>query len=73
MAPRILNEPVRWRFSALSTMGPAHDSERVAELTTGVRITTPRPRWRPLNIQVRRLLETHETTVLFGSRVPYGA
>ena len=42
-APRILNEPVRWRFSAFNaTVIPAR-SVSVRELSSGVSLMTPAP------------------------------
>jgi hypothetical protein len=43
IAPRILNAPVRCRFSALSTTLPPSISDRVTDGTTGVCFTTSRP------------------------------
>ena len=40
MAPRILNDPVRWRFSALSTTLPPMSSDSVREVSTGVCFAT---------------------------------
>src|SRR5688572_14730540 len=40
-APRILNEPVRWRFSAFSHTGRPHSRATVSEEKTGVRRATP--------------------------------
>jgi hypothetical protein len=45
-APRTLNEPVRWRFSAFRTTVPPACSEIVRVERTGVRRATPR-RCRP--------------------------
>ena len=42
-APRILNAPVRCRFSAFSTTGPPAAASTVAEVTSGVRRTSARP------------------------------
>src|SRR5690348_12840960 len=39
-APRSLNDPVRWRFSALRATVAPHSSEIVREERTGVRRTT---------------------------------
>ena len=36
MAPRSLNEPVRCRLSALSTMWPPHRSDRLRVVSSGV-------------------------------------
>ena len=41
-APRSLNDPVRWRFSALSTIVPPHRVLSVPDDVTGVCFTTPR-------------------------------
>ena len=40
-APRILNEPVRWRFSHFSHTGPPQQPERSRGPAIGVRATTP--------------------------------
>src|SRR3954470_16753609 len=40
-APRTLNEPVRWRFSALSATAAPVRSLSVSEGSTGVRLATP--------------------------------
>ena len=42
-APRSLNEPVRWRFSALSTTVIPARSVNVLELSAGVSRMTPAP------------------------------
>ena len=42
-APRILNEPVRWRFSAFSTTSPPQRSDSHVDVTTGVALTIPAP------------------------------
>ena len=39
-APRILNEPVRWRFSAFTTVGAPRRSVSVTDGRTGVRFAT---------------------------------
>ena len=43
IAPRILNDPVRCRFSAFSTTVPPHMSDSAADSVTGVCFTTPVP------------------------------
>src|SRR5690349_23772022 len=45
-APRILNEPVRWRFSALSCTSRPASCESVSEAYTGVTRATPSRRAR---------------------------
>jgi hypothetical protein len=45
-APRSLNEPVRWRFSALTTMSPPQRSVMLLRLNTGVcRTSAPAAAW----------------------------
>ena len=45
-APRSLNEPVRWRFSAFSSTLPPHSSDRLRDVSTGVWRTRSRVRSR---------------------------
>ena len=41
-APRSLNDPVRWRFSHLSSTGPPTSSPRTRDAASGVTCVTPR-------------------------------
>ena len=43
IAPRILNEPVRCKFSAFKTTLPPKRSDKVSDSVMGVRFTTPAP------------------------------
>ena len=53
-APRILNEPVRWRFSALSTTSRPARRENVSERKTGVTRATPSSRARAASMSAGR-------------------
>src|SRR3954451_22985049 len=52
-APRILNEPVRWRFSAFSFTSRPTSRESVSEAYTGVTRATPSSRARAASISGR--------------------
>src|SRR5581483_5785325 len=52
-APRILNEPVRWRYSALRRIGRPASTERCSEPSTGVRRTTGARRRRAASMSSR--------------------
>lgn len=53
MAPRILNDPVRWRFSALSQMSAPSILENEGDRVVGVSRTTGRPRAQAFSISAK--------------------
>src|SRR5579859_962551 len=52
-APRILNEPVRWRFSAFSETSRSASRENVSDRNTGVTRATPSRRARAASMSRR--------------------
>ncbi len=67
IAPRILNDPVRCRFSALSATEPPTISDSVTDDTTGVCLTTDAPVSRARRIASR---STPSTVVMAANGTP---